>query len=332
MNKRLERLDVGGNLMNNRSIAMQACNQMLQQLSTAILGKESEIERLMIAVLAGGHVLLEDVPGTGKTQLVKSLATVLGGQFRRIQCNPDLLPTDITGVSIFHPAEQRFVFRSGPVHTNVLLADEINRATTKTQSALLEAMEEGYVTVDGEGYKLPEPFILLATQNPIEFEGTYSLPEAQLDRFMMKLSLGYPSAKDEMAMVQNIDRIHPSDHITPCIEINELLLIREYVDAIHLDHSVASYLMSLIQATRDHIHLRLGASPRSSISLAKAARARAFLHKREYVIPDDVKELFLQIIGHRVLPSMEARMQGVTTEQVLMQLLESTPIPLSVLR
>lgn len=318
--------------MNNRSIAMQTCSQILQQLSSAILGKESEIERLLIAVLAGGHVLLEDVPGTGKTQLVKSLATVLGGQFRRIQCNPDLLPTDITGVSIFHPAEQRFVFRSGPVHTNVLLADEINRATTKTQSALLEAMEEGYVTVDGEGYKLPEPFILLATQNPIEFEGTYSLPEAQLDRFMLKLSLGYPAENDEKAMIQQIDRIHPADHLSPCIEIKQLIEIRQFVDAVHLDDSVASYLLSLIQATRSHIYLRLGASPRSSISLAKAARARAFLHQRDYVIPDDVKQLFPHIIGHRVLPSMEAKMQGVTTEQVLSQVLEATPIPLSVLR
>lgn len=318
--------------MNNRSIAMQACNQILQQLSSAILGKENEIERLLIAILAGGHVLLEDVPGTGKTQLVKSLATVLGGQFHRIQCNPDLLPTDITGVSIFHPAEQRFVFRSGPVHTNVLLADEINRATTKTQSALLEAMEEGYVTVDGEGYKLPEPFILLATQNPIEFEGTYSLPEAQLDRFMLKLTLGYPSAKDEQAMIQQIDRIHPADHIKPCIEIGQLIHIRQYVDAVHLDDSVAAYLLALIQGTREHVYLRLGASPRSSISLAKAARARAFLHQRDYVIPDDVKLLFPHIIGHRVLPSMEAKMQGVTTEQVLQQLLEATPIPLSILR
>lgn len=318
--------------MNNRSIAMQTCSQILQQLSSAILGKENEIERLLIAVLAGGHVLLEDVPGTGKTQLVKSLAAVLGGQFRRIQCNPDLLPTDITGVSIFHPAEQRFVFRSGPVHTNVLLADEINRATTKTQSALLEAMEEGYVTVDGEGYKLPEPFILLATQNPIEFEGTYSLPEAQLDRFMMKLSLGYPAAKDEQAMIQQIDRIHPADHLAACIEISQLIEIRQYVDAVHLDDTVAAYLLALIQGTRSHTYLRLGASPRSSISLAKAARARAFLQQRDYVIPDDVKLLFPHIIGHRVLPSMEAKMQGVTTEQVLQQLLEATPIPLSVLR
>lgn len=318
--------------MNDRSIAMQACNQMLHQLCSAILGKESEIERLLIAILAGGHVLLEDVPGTGKTQLVKSLAKVIGGQFRRIQCNPDLLPTDITGVSIFHPAQQKFVFRSGPVHTNILLADEINRATTKTQSALLEAMEEGYVTVDGEGYELPQPFILLATQNPIEFEGTYSLPEAQLDRFMLKLSLGYPSMKDEQAMIQNIDRIHPSDYLTPCIEIQQLLEIRSFVDEVHLDDTVGKYLLGLVQATREHVHLRLGASPRSSISLAKAARARAFLQQRDYVIPDDVKILFPYIVGHRVLLNMEARMQGVTIDQILQNIMTSIPIPLSVLR
>lgn len=314
--------------MDNQSIAMQLCNKIFKQLTNAIVGKEAEIERLLIAVFAGGHILLEDVPGTGKTQLVKSLARTIGGQFRRIQCNPDLLPSDITGVSIFHPAQQQFVFRNGPVHTNVLLADEINRATTKTQSALLEAMEEGYVTVDGEGYKLPDPFILLATQNPIEFEGTYTLPEAQLDRFMLKLRLGYPVPKDELKMIQNTDRIHPSDALTPLMDIEQLLEIRELVQQVHLEDIVAVYIINLISATRNHPYLMLGASPRASISLSKAAKARAFLYQRNYVIPDDVKLLFSHIIGHRVLLSMEARLQGVNVNQVLEQIMSTVDVPL----
>jgi len=318
--------------MENSSIAMQLCHKIFHQLSSAIVGKEAEIERLLIAVLAGGHILLEDVPGTGKTQLVKSLANTIGGQFRRIQCNPDLLPSDITGVSIFHPAQQQFVFRSGPVHTNVLLADEINRATTKTQSALLEAMEEGYVTVDGEGHKLPEPFILLATQNPIEFEGTYTLPEAQLDRFMLKLRLGYPSPQDEQKMIQHTNSIHPADGLQPLMEIEQLLVIRDLVQQVHLDDVIAQYIIKIIGSTRSHPYLMLGASPRASISLAKAVKARAFLYQRNYVLPDDVKQLFPHIIGHRVLLSMEARLQGVNVNQVLEQMLTTVDVPLFVQR
>lgn len=312
--------------------AMQLSQQVFKQISSAILGKEAEIERLVIAVLAGGHILIEDVPGTGKTQLVKSLANTIGGQFRRIQCNPDLLPSDITGVSIFHPAEQRFVFREGPVHANVLLADEINRATTKTQSALLEAMEEGHVTVDGEGHMLPTPFILLATQNPIEFEGTYHLPEAQLDRFMMKISLGYPSKNDEMKMLQHTKQIHPSDQLLPIMQIHDLLKIREMVQDVHLDDVLAQYIVNLIQATRSHPHLALGASPRASISLAKAAKARAFLYQRNYVIPDDIKSLFHYAIGHRVLLNMEARLQGLHVQLILDQIMDHVDVPLFIQR
>lgn len=323
---------LGGSKMENTTSSMQLCQQIFKQICTAIVGKEAEIERLVITVLAGGHILIEDVPGTGKTQLVKSLANTIGGQFRRIQCNPDLLPSDITGVSIFHPALQQFVFRQGPVHTNVLLADEINRATTKTQSALLEAMEESRVTVDGEGHSLPNPFILLATQNPIEFEGTYSLPEAQLDRFMMKLSLGYPDPKDEMNMLQHTDRIHPADALTPLLQIEQLLTIREMVQTVHLDQVLAQYIVNLVQATRNHPHLALGASPRASISLAKAAKARAFLYQRNYVIPDDVKLLFLPTISHRILLNMEARLQAISVKQILEQIMEHVDVPLFVQR
>ena len=315
--------------MEHRSIAIEICDKVLKQLQSAILGKEKEIERIFVAILAGGHVLIEDVPGTGKTQLVKSIARTLGGQFRRIQCNPDLLPSDITGVSIYHPAKQDFIFRNGPVHTHVLLADEINRATTKTQSALLEAMEELHVTVDGDTHPLPSPFILLATQNSIEFEGTYTLPEAQLDRFMMKISLGYPLRHDEIKMIQASQHYHPSDQLQPVMEIEQLQSIRYYAQEIHIDETVADYVLRLIEATRKHQGLQLGVSPRASIAFARALKAYAFIKHRQYVIPDDVKELFETVVAHRVIASMEARMQGLTISQILEQIIASVPVPVS---
>lgn len=318
--------------MDNRSMAMQLCATIFEQLQTTILGKEQEIERLLVAVLAGGHILIEDVPGTGKTQLVKSLANTLGGDFRRIQCNPDLLPTDITGVSIYHPAKEQFIFRSGPIHTNVLLVDEINRATTKTQSALLEAMEEGHVTVDGETYSLPDPFILLATQNPIEFEGTYQLPEAQLDRFMMKIKLGYPSPTHEQQLVQDSAHNHPAERLTPLMQIEQLLTLQQMVQQVHMEHTVSEYIVRLMGATRENRLILLGGSPRASISLARAAKAYAFLQQRDYVLPDDVKILFTPIIAHRLLLSMEARMQEMTTEHILEHILETVLLPVSLQR
>jgi len=318
--------------MDNRSMAMQLCGNVMNQLQTAILGKEQEIERLLVAVLAGGHILIEDVPGTGKTQLVKSLANTIGGDFRRIQCNPDLLPTDITGVSIYHPAKEQFIFRSGPIHTNVLLVDEINRATTKTQSALLEAMEEGHVTVDGETYSLPDPFILLATQNPIEFEGTYQLPEAQLDRFMMKIKLGYPSAIHEQQLVQHSAHNHPAEQLSALMPIEQLISIRHMVQQVHMDQSVSEYIVQLMRATREHQHTLLGGSPRASISLARAVKAYAFLKQRDYVLPDDVKTLFSSIVSHRLLLNMEARMQELTTDHIIGRILETVLIPVSLQR
>jgi len=313
--------------MEIRNDDMQLCSDIQRNLESCILGKTDEIERLVTALLAGGHVLLEDVPGTGKTQLVKALARTVGGTFRRIQCNPDLLPTDITGVSIYHPKEESFIFRPGPVMANILLADEINRATTKTQSALLEAMEEHHVTVDGVTHELPRPFMLFATQNPIEFEGTYVLPEAQLDRFMMKLTLGYPDETTERRMVLSRHAGQPSETISAVADIEDLARLQRAVQAVHIDEAVADYLIRLVKGTRDHGGVQLGASPRGAIALASAAKARAFQQHRDYVIPDDIKQLAPYVLSHRLLLHTEARMQGFTPEDIVAQVVGQTMVP-----
>ncbi|NOU68029.1 AAA domain-containing protein [Paenibacillus sp. LMG 31461] len=296
-------------------------------LESCILGKSAEIELLLTAMLAGGHVLLEDVPGTGKTVLIKALAKSINGQFRRIQCNPDLLPTDITGVSIYHPKKEEFLFRSGPIMTNILLVDEINRATTKTQSALLEAMEEQHITVDGDLHELPSPFLMLATQNPIDFEGTYTLPEAQLDRFMIKLSLGYPSEAAEKMMIASQSKAHPMEALQAIADTKQVLEIQEQVRQVHLDEAVADYLVTISRKTREHHAVFLGASPRATLSLVLASKAYAFLHGRDYVIPDDIKYLAPFVLGHRMILQMEARMDGVSIASVLATIFEQVRVP-----
>ncbi|NHN30990.1 AAA family ATPase [Paenibacillus agricola] len=296
-------------------------------LESCILGKTDEIKLLLTAMLAGGHVLLEDVPGTGKTVLIKSLAKSIHGQFRRIQCNPDLLPTDITGVSIYHPKDEVFIFRPGPIMTHILLADEINRATTKTQSALLEAMEERHITVDGETHELPQPFMMLATQNPIDFEGTYMLPEAQLDRFMMKFSLGYPDEATETKMIISQSVVHPLDNLEPVADISQILAIQQRTKRVHLDDAVASYLVSITRQTREHASLFLGASPRATLALVQASKAYALLHERDYVIPDDIKFLAPYVLGHRLILNAEARMDGATVQSVLQSVFQQVRVP-----
>ena len=306
---------------------VRALKRIQENLESCILGKTDEIKLLLTAMLAAGHVLLEDVPGTGKTVLIKALAKSIRGQFRRIQCNPDLLPTDITGVSIYHPRDEVFMFRPGPIMTNILLADEINRATTKTQSALLEAMEERHITVDGETHELPKPFLLLATQNPIDFEGTYILPEAQLDRFMMKFSLGYPDEQTELRMIVSQSVAHPLDALEPVADSSQILSIQQLVKQVHLEDAVAAYLVAITRMTREHPAIFLGASPRATLSLVQAAKAYALLNERDFVIPDDIKFLAPYVLGHRILLQAEARMEGATVQSVLQSVFQQVKVP-----
>ena len=313
--------------MGNRTANYLLADEIRDNLESCILGKKIEIERLLTAFLAGGHVLIEDVPGTGKTQLVRALSKTIGGQFRRIQCNPDLLPTDITGVAIYHPKTESFIFRPGPVMANLLLVDEINRATTKTQSALLEAMEEHHVTVDGNSHELPVPFTLIATQNPIEFEGTYTLPEAQLDRFMMKISLGYPDAATEKQMILSPHSTSPTDRLDSVANIEQIRSMMDAVREVHIDETVADYLIRIVRRTREHSGVQLGASPRAAISLTAAAKANAFLQKREYVIPDDIKTLARAVLAHRIMLYTESRLNGLSAEDIIEQVIRETNVP-----
>jgi len=305
----------------------ELAQRLAANLETCILGKKFEIRLLLTALLAEGHVLLEDVPGTGKTMLIKALAQSIQGEFRRIQCNPDLLPTDITGVSMYHPKTETFVYRPGPVMSNILLVDEVNRATTKTQSALLEAMEERHVTVDGDRYVLPRPFMLLATQNPIDFEGTYRLPEAQLDRFMLKFSLGYPSTDSEKAMITGQSAASPLDNLEPVTDVDEIIRLQQVVKAVYVDLSIVDYVVDIVTETRKDPMLALGASPRASLAFTKALRAYAFLNDRDYVLPDDVKVLAPYVLCHRLILRPEAAMDGMTQASVLNSVLQRVKVP-----
>jgi MoxR-like ATPase len=281
---------------------------------------------MMVAMLCEGHVLIEDVPGVGKTMLARSIAASFGGHFKRLQCTPDLLPNDVTGVSIFDQKMGGFEFRSGPIFVNILLADEINRATPRTQSALLEAMQEQQVTVDGVTHALPRPFMVLASQNPIEYEGTFPLPEAQLDRFLMRIQLGYPSPGDEKEILNNLRREHPINRLSQVVEIADLLAILPLVWEVHIDESLQDYIVALIGATRSHPDLALGASPRGSLSLYKTAQALAAMRGRDYAIPDDFKYLAPSTLAHRLIPRPEAELRGRTVTSILNDIIESVPL------
>ena len=308
-----------------------AISAVTSNLESCILGKSHEIKLLLTALLAGGHILIEDVPGTGKTQMVKALAKSMNGEYRRIQCNPDLLPSDITGVSIYHPQEERFVFRPGPVMSNILLADEINRATTKTQSALLEVMEERSVTVDGETYTLPHPFILCATQNPIDFEGTYVLPEAQLDRFMLKISMRYPDLNTEKQILLSQQKSRPIDRLVPVTDMGQIAELQDEIrHSVHVSDVVADYLLEIVRSTRDHSSVMLGASPRASLSFLAAVKAYAYLNGRDFVIPDDVKELAPYVLGHRILLKPEARLERAQVNRIIDSILSQVRVPVAV--
>jgi MoxR-like ATPase len=301
---------------------------MIENVEQVIVGKRQAIEYLLVALLCEGHVLLEDVPGSGKTMLARSIAASLGIQFKRIQCTPDLLPNDITGVSIFNQKSGEFEFRPGPIFVNILLADEINRATPRTQAALLEAMQEQQVTVDGITHDLPRPFLVLATQNPVEYEGTFPLPEAQLDRFLMRLSLGYPSRQDERRILTNLWREHPITRLGRVVDGTDILSLQKRVWDVHVDDTLQEYVVVLAEGTRTHPDLALGVSPRGSLALLKAAQALAAIRGREYVVPEDIKTLVPLTMSHRLILKPEAELRGRTSLTILEDLLEKTPLDL----
>jgi len=299
---------------------------IIENVEKVIVGKRSTIDLFMVALLCEGHVLIEDVPGTGKTMLARSIAVSLGGAFKRLQCTPDLLPNDVTGVSVFNQQTGQFEFRPGPIFVNILLADEINRATPRTQSALLEAMQEQQVTIDGVTRMLPRPFLVIATQNPIEYEGTFPLPEAQLDRFLMRLTMGYPTIDDEKIILKNLQRDHPVNSLGQVVDGLNLPSLQRQVWEIHMDDSLQDYIVRLVAATRSHPDLTLGGSPRASLALFKTAQALAAVRGRDHVIPDDIKYLVPYTLTHRLIARPEAELRGRTVQVILNEILQKIPL------
>ena len=301
--------------------------RLIANVERVIVGKREAVELAVIGLLCQGHLLIEDVPGTGKTMLARSIARSLGCSFSRIQFTPDMLPSDVTGVSIYNQATRQFEFRPGPIMAQIVLADEINRATPKTQAALLEAMEERQVTVDGVTRPLPRPFMVLATQNPIEYEGTFPLPEAQLDRFLMRIRLGYPETEDEIRILEQQQFRHPIEELEQVASVEELLEAQEAVRAVYVAPRLKRYIVDLTRRTREYPDVYLGASPRGSLTLYRAGQARAAIHGRDFVLPDDVKALAIPALGHRVIVGPTARMRDVTAEQIVEEILRQVPVP-----
>jgi MoxR-like ATPase len=300
---------------------------LADNVEKVIIGKREASQRTLLALLCQGHILIEDVPGVGKTMLARAIAKSIGCRFRRIQFTPDMLPSDVTGVSVFNQKTREFEFRPGPVMAKIVLTDEINRATPKTQSALLEAMQEQQVTVDGVTYPMEEPFLIMATQNPIEYEGTFPLPEAQLDRFMVRISLGYPSQTDEIAILDSQQYRHPIETISQVISVEELIEAQKAVKEVYVDSLIKEYIIVLVTATREHPDIYLGASPRGSLALYQTSRALAAVQNRDYVIPDDVKALAEATLAHRLIVSPSARIKDVNPKTVIQEIAQSVPVP-----
>ena len=313
--------------MQDTASSTALARRIVDNVSAVIVGKTWVIEHALAALIAQGHILVQDVPGVGKTMLARSLSASVGCSFKRIQFTPDLLPSDVSGISVYDQRSGDFHFRPGPIMSQVVLADEINRATPKTQSALLEAMEELQVSVDGVTHHLEHPFIVIATQNPIEYEGTFPLPEAQLDRFLMRISLGYPDFQEEMSIIQQQELQHPIESLNAVATPDEVVAMQNAAKSVYVDELVRQYIVSLVEATRQHQDISLGASPRASLGLFRAARGLALVQDRDYVLPDDIKSLATSVIAHRIILSPAARMRGVASEDVVSDLLESVAVP-----
>ncbi|MDP1420309.1 MoxR family ATPase [Peribacillus simplex] len=305
----------------------QKLEMVLANIEKVIIGKRDIAELSIVALLSGGHVLLEDVPGVGKTVMVRALAKSIGASFKRIQFTPDLLPSDVTGVSIFNPKEQEFIFRPGPIMGHIILADEINRTSPKTQSALLEAMEEASVTIDGVTRGLEKPFFVMATQNPIEYEGTYPLPEAQLDRFLLKMKMGYPGVEEEIEVLHRAQYTAPLEELESVITLDELIELQAEVKAVIVDDTIKRYIVELANQTRTHEAVYLGVSPRGSIALMKAAQAYALIQRRDYVLPDDVQYLVPFVFSHRLILKPEANYDGFDAGMVIHEIVATTQVP-----
>jgi MoxR-like ATPase len=314
------------------NLIQSVAERVAQSVGQVIIGKRNEVRLAVLSLLCRGHILIEDIPGTGKTTMAKTLARAIGGVFSRIQFTPDMVPSDVVGVSIFNKKTDQFEFRPGPIMAQIVLADEINRATAKTQSALLEAMEERQVTVDGHTYPMNDPFLILATQNPIEYEGTFPLPEAQLDRFLLRIQLGYPQPAEELTILSAQQYEHPLQNIQAVISIQELIAAQQAVREIYVAEEIKRYIVDLVNASRNHPDVYLGASPRGSLALFRTAQARAAMAGRDHVLPDDVKALADVTLSHRILVSAQARIKDITSRVIVQDILATTPIPGAMVR